>query len=147
MRTPAARAAFAPSKTYIIVGGTGGIGSSIAEWMLTRGARKILLFGMSGHEGRSVRYLMAKAASYKASVKAIRCDITSSRDVDRVIGSDDLDGIGGIVHCAMGLSVCLSSWLFPIDTKSRIGEALHPNVGRILAYWDKCKGERCVEHS
>lgn len=39
---------FSPQKCYILVGGLGGVGLELADWMLTRGARSLVLTSRSG---------------------------------------------------------------------------------------------------
>lgn len=39
---------FDANKVYILVGGLGGLGQEIAYWLVTRGARKIVLVSRSG---------------------------------------------------------------------------------------------------
>ncbi len=39
---------FDPNKAYILVGGLGGLGLEVAYWMVTRGARKLVLVSRSG---------------------------------------------------------------------------------------------------
>ena len=96
------RVTLEPSKTYIVVGGTGGIGSSLTEWILSRGARKVLLLSQSG---RSNGYLRWRASSYEAILTVEQCDITRPRDVERAI-SQVAGEIGGVIHSAMSLCVC-----------------------------------------
>lgn len=43
-----ARAACHPEKTYIITGGTGGFGLELAQWLVDRGAKKLILTSRSG---------------------------------------------------------------------------------------------------
>lgn len=39
---------FDANKVYILVGGLGGLGLEVAYWMVTRGARKLVLVSRSG---------------------------------------------------------------------------------------------------
>ena len=96
------------SKTYIIVGGTGGIGASLAEWMLSCGARKILLLSRSGRTNDNSKFLTLIASMCGATIDIAKCDVTQHGEVDRVV-SEIAGDIGGIVHSAMGLSVRMIS--------------------------------------
>lgn len=42
------RAACDPSKCYIITGGLGGFGLELAQWLVDRGARSLILTSRSG---------------------------------------------------------------------------------------------------
>ena len=46
--TAIARAACHPDKTYVVAGGTGGFGLELAQWLVERGARRLLLTSRSG---------------------------------------------------------------------------------------------------
>ena len=95
------RIALDPAKTYIVVGGTGGIGGSLSEWTLSRGARKVLVFSQSG---RTNGYLKWKASKLGASLTVVKCDIASPTEVDRIISGISGE-VGGVIHSAMGLCV------------------------------------------
>ena len=45
------------SATYVIVGGTGGLGRSIARWMTMKGARYIVLLSRSGNASSKIQEL------------------------------------------------------------------------------------------
>lgn len=44
--------------TYLITGGTGGIGRSLARWMFAQGAGNVVLFGRSGSSRPEVAQLL-----------------------------------------------------------------------------------------
>ena len=104
LQTSPVQVTFDSSKTYIIVGGTGGIGASLAEWLLSRGARKILLLSRSGRTNDNSKFLVSIASMCGATIGIVKCDVTQPNDVDQVVSGIAGD-IGGIVHSAMGLSV------------------------------------------
>jgi len=43
-----AKSWFDANKVYILVGGLGGLGLEVAYWMVTRGAKKLVLVSRSG---------------------------------------------------------------------------------------------------
>ncbi|PYH78069.1 polyketide synthase [Aspergillus uvarum CBS 121591] len=68
--------AFEPNATYVIAGGLGGIGRSIASWFVKRGARNLVLLSRSGPKNEHARALVARLERQGAQVVTPMCDIT-----------------------------------------------------------------------
>lgn len=51
-----------PIKSYVIIGGLGGIGLELADWLVTRGARKLVLSSRTGiqtnYQVQRIRYFI-----------------------------------------------------------------------------------------
>ncbi|KAJ4293521.1 hypothetical protein N0V90_008804 [Kalmusia sp. IMI 367209] len=91
--------------TYILIGGTGGLGRSMAKWMVTKGARNIVLLSRSGAlHGKAKDQIDALNAS-GANIIIRRCDVTDRSDVDALLTSGlvGLPRVRGIIHGAMVL--------------------------------------------
>jgi acyl transferase domain-containing protein/NADPH:quinone reductase-like Zn-dependent oxidoreductase/NAD(P)-dependent dehydrogenase (short-subunit alcohol dehydrogenase family)/acyl carrier protein len=105
---------FRSSGTHIIVGGTGGLGRSVAKYMIKHGARNVVLLSRTGGGGNEVRQLQGEMQRHRAHVTVMKCDVTDRRQVRRLI--DDcrmaLPPICGVVHAAMVLRVCIH-WSTP----------------------------------
>ena len=88
--------------TYIIIGGTGGLGRSMSKWMIGKGARNIVLLSRSGTTTGRVAELIEEAALLGARIIVQACDISRREAVDKLITSDisSLPPIRGIVHAA-----------------------------------------------
>ena len=84
------------NKTYLLVGGLGGLGAIVAEWMYQAGARKFAFLSRSGggNDNSTLQWLRAK----QASVTVYKGDVSKGEDVQRVAG--ELDNLGGILHLA-----------------------------------------------
>ena len=95
--------------TYIIIGGTGGIGRSMTTWMVHRGARNIVLLSRSDKVSESTQRVITDAAHHGANVIVKRCDVSNMQDVDRMIDGvkATLPPIRGVVHSAMVLDVSI----------------------------------------
>lgn len=97
--------------TYILIGGTGGLGRSMAAWMVQKGAQHIVLLSRSG----SVRGAAAKEIQdlidAGANILVRSCDVSSQQDVNDLIhhGLSSLPPIRGVIHGAMVLDVSSSS--------------------------------------
>ncbi|XXH03512.1 hypothetical protein Hte_009917 [Hypoxylon texense] len=88
----------------ILVGGTGGLGRSMARWMVNHGARHIVLLSRSGGETGEVQQLIDETRD-KAEIVVKACDIANEDDVHRLVQecTKTLPSICGVVHAAMML--------------------------------------------
>ncbi|KAB8230841.1 type I polyketide synthase [Aspergillus alliaceus] len=75
------------SATYIVVGGTGGLGRAIARWMISKGARNLLLISRSGSTNGKVAQLIQDAMTFGATITVKQCDITDRSHVRKVLQS------------------------------------------------------------
>ncbi|KID86000.1 Beta-ketoacyl synthase [Metarhizium guizhouense ARSEF 977] len=95
-----------PDATYIITGGTGGIGLSLGPWMVENGARSVVLLGRSGDSRADVKKVLQKYAKAGTDVqmRAISCDVGSRAELQRALDSiQDLPRVRGVVHGALFL--------------------------------------------
>jgi NADPH:quinone reductase-like Zn-dependent oxidoreductase/acyl transferase domain-containing protein len=114
------RSTFHDNGSYIITGGTGGLGRSLVRWMIARGARNIHLFSRSGAKAfdtASWDETLTFARQENASVTAHVCDITNVDDVEKtleVMTAAGAPAVKGVIHAAMVLRVSsCSSRSFP----------------------------------
>ncbi|KAL4883330.1 polyketide synthase [Aspergillus karnatakaensis] len=95
--------------SYIIVGGLGGIGQSLARWMLKQGAKNLIILSRSGSNHPRAGELAEDLAQAGCKVLMPECDISNADAVTRAI--DDaavaLPPIRGIVQGAMVLNDCV----------------------------------------
>ena len=108
-----------PDATYILVGGTGGLGRSMARWMVAKGARTIVLLSRSGSVTGRVKELVDELEAVGATIIVRRCNVVNKTEVDELVlsGLADLPPIRGVVHGTMVLRVCP---LFPNAKRSTI---------------------------
>ncbi|CAH0028125.1 unnamed protein product [Clonostachys rhizophaga] len=91
--------------TYLITGGTRGIGLSLAYWLIENGAKNIIALGRSGGSGPEVQKLLEKYDGTDVTVRAYACDVGSKSDLIQVVESiKDLPPVKGVVHGALILS-------------------------------------------
>ncbi|KAI3002617.1 hypothetical protein CBS147346_5843 [Aspergillus niger] len=112
--------------TYIIVGGTGGIGQSIARRMVQRGARDIVLLSRSGTVTDGVQKLTTDCQALGASIHVKPCDVSEVSQVKALVTElqKDLPPIRGVIHAAM----VLKDVLFERMTYSEWDAVLRPKV-------------------
>ncbi|KAK7702827.1 Type I Iterative PKS [Diaporthe eres] len=91
--------------TYLITGGTGGIGRSLARWMFAQGAGNVVLLGRSGSSRPEVAQLVEEFGGKSGrTLRAISCDVGSRDDLQAALDSIlDLPPVRGIVHGALYL--------------------------------------------
>ena len=92
-----------PDATYLITGGTGGAGRSIARWLCSHGARSILLASRSGMSQVRTRELVDELQSKGVHMTVYTCDIGEEHQVKKMLAhaKDTMPPIQGIIHGAM----------------------------------------------
>lgn len=91
--------------SYIIIGGTGGLGRSMARWMSTKGAKHIVLVSRTGQVNEKIQQLTQDLQSEGTSIHVFPCDVVKRDSVERLIneGMKELPPVRGVVHAAMVL--------------------------------------------
>lgn len=92
-----------PDATYIISGGTGGLGRSITRWLSTQGARNIVLASRSGMSQTSTCELVDELKGQGVKVIVYACDIGEEEQVAKAIKDiqETMPPIRGVLHGAM----------------------------------------------
>ena len=107
-----------PDLSYLITGGTGGLGLSIARWLAQQGAKNIILASQSGGAADSVRMMLEEHQSLGVKIKIHKCDIAVEAELRALVlkSRRDMPRIGGVIHGAMVLKVSvLPHLLCPSD--------------------------------
>ena len=96
-----------PDASYLIIGGTGGLGRSITRFMARKGAKHIILASRSSRISDSVRTLIQDLSVEGIQILVRQCDVAKQQDVAKLVleCSRDLPRIRGIIHSAMVLHV------------------------------------------
>jgi FlaA1/EpsC-like NDP-sugar epimerase len=101
---------FSPDATYVIGGGSGGLGRFIISWMITRGARNLLLLSRSGTSSSPVSELITLMKIKGVRIEAPMCDISDEETLVSVLGKyKHMPPIKGCIQASMVLQV----FLFP----------------------------------
>lgn len=107
---------FDPNATYVIAGGLGGLGKSIAMWQIRHGARNLVLLGRQGAATSGAREFIKECASMGASVFAPTCDISREKDVSLAFQQAkkrQMPAIKGCIQASMVLKVYICVSHFP----------------------------------
>ncbi|KAJ3499844.1 hypothetical protein NLG97_g34 [Lecanicillium saksenae] len=97
--------AFDSDATYVVCGGLGGLGGTIARWMVSRGARNLILLSRRGPQDSGSRALINDIMSTGCSIVAPVCDATNLSALESTIAKchATMPGIKGCINAAMVL--------------------------------------------
>jgi acyl transferase domain-containing protein len=116
---------FHAEASYLVTGGLGGLGLSLARWMVERGARRLVLAGRGG-VGASAEEAVAALRRAGADVVVARADVSSRADVARL-----LEGIAASGHPLRGvfhLAGLLDDSLVAQQDRARFRKVMAPKV-------------------
>ncbi|AGC47278.1 polyketide synthase [Myxococcus stipitatus DSM 14675] len=87
--------------SYLVTGGLGGLGLAVAERLVERGARHLVLLGRRA-PGAEVRARLAAMAERGVDVQTLTCDVSVASELERALGGLEgrLPPIRGVVHAA-----------------------------------------------
>ncbi|KAI4122746.1 MAG: hypothetical protein LQ338_005639 [Usnochroma carphineum] len=92
-----------PDMSYLSVGGLGGLGRSIASWLVERGARHLIFFSRSAGKVKSDDPFVEELAAQGCSVQTFSGSVANIADVKRVVSSA-AKPIAGVLQASMVLS-------------------------------------------
>jgi len=90
--------------TYVIAGGLGGLGRSVARWMADRGAKNLVLLSRSGPRTEEARVFLAELKHRGVRAEAPACDVTDL-DAMRKVFNIDLADMPPVKGCIQGSMV------------------------------------------
>jgi hypothetical protein len=91
---------FRTDAAYLLVGGLGGLGRSLATWMVERGARNLVFLSRSAGLSEESNSLQNELESMGSSVVMIGGSADNIDDVKRAVAASQLD-IKGVFQLAM----------------------------------------------
>ena len=93
-----------PDVSYLSIGGLGGLGRSIASWMVERGARHLIFFSRSAGSVTKEDPYIKELAARGCSVQTFSGSISNLADVEKVVSSA-AKPIAGVLQASMVLNV------------------------------------------
>ncbi|KAI1260128.1 putative polyketide synthase [Xylariaceae sp. FL1019] len=89
--------------TYVIAGGFGGQGRSVAKWMVSKGVRHIVLLSRSGSQGEKHMDFVRELQTSGSEVYCPPCDIANPEDLQRALDycRAHMPAIKGCIQAAM----------------------------------------------
>ena len=97
------RSYFSQDKVYVVIGGLGGFGIEVANWLVDRGVRSLALTSRSGVTNGFQSHCIRRWTGIKGvSVRTLKVDLANREDAEAFIKASSSE-IGGIFNCAMVL--------------------------------------------
>lgn len=87
--------------SYLITGGSGGLGLLAAQLLAKKGAHSIILVSRNGSE-KKLKETIEKISKYNTKVIIMHGDVSIKEDMERILReiSDNYPPLKGIIHCA-----------------------------------------------
>lgn len=87
--------------TYLITGGLGGLGLSLAQWLIEKGAKHLVLVGRSA-PNPAAKQALQDMKTNGALVRVVRADVARRADVDAMMADIErtMPPLRGVVHAA-----------------------------------------------
>lgn len=137
-----------PKASYLLTGGLGGLGKSVASWMVECGARSLIFLSRSAGLSDESKAFFNELESLGCSVSAVAGKVQDMENVDKAISKASRP-IKGVVHLAMVLAVCQFAILSIVKKTltSTEGCPNHRHDFQRLGYGDCAEGGRSLEPS
>ena len=94
------------SATYLLAGGLGGLGRSLARLLVANGARHLVFLSRSGPMSSSAQSLTHELTAFGVKVKMYACDVSDEKAMKKVIAqcSVEMPTIRGVIQSAAVLN-------------------------------------------
>ncbi|OKH26445.1 type I polyketide synthase [Chroogloeocystis siderophila] len=98
---PSQKVSLQSNSTYLITGGLGALGLKVAQWMVERGVRQLVLAGRSEVSSR-VKGTLAQLERAGAKILVVQADVSDEKDVARMLEviQASMPPLQGVVHAA-----------------------------------------------
>jgi NADPH:quinone reductase-like Zn-dependent oxidoreductase len=143
-----------PEASYLLVGGAGGLGGSVASWLVEHGARHLTILSRNAGVSSESKALFRELELMGCSVTAVTGSVENKDDVVEAISRSGRP-IKGVFHLALVLSVSTNPLLRTELWRLPNGEltTYYLSAGRTILESDlerlepgrRAKGARCLE--
>ncbi|KXH30478.1 beta-ketoacyl synthase domain-containing protein [Colletotrichum salicis] len=128
---------FDPEASYVIAGGLGGLGRSVARWMASRGAKNLILLSRRGAVEKAAIELVSELDSVCDHVVTPACDVTDAGALRGVMAelATTLPPIKGCIQGSMVLqdnlleNMSLENWKAAVQPKVHASWNLYNALG------------------
>ncbi|GKZ27308.1 hypothetical protein AbraCBS73388_004085 [Aspergillus brasiliensis] len=100
---------FSPTRSYLLVGGFGGIGRVLATWMVINGARHLVMMSRSAGQSESDQAYVKELESQGCTVTAIHGSVEDTDSVEQAVSASEHE-LAGVVNLSLVLQVNLPSY-------------------------------------
>ncbi|KAF5254445.1 hypothetical protein FANTH_703 [Fusarium anthophilum] len=135
---------FDGNSTYLVAGGSGGLGRAIIRWMADRGAKHLIVPSRSGAASEAAAQLVAELTSHGVNIVAPKCDLSIREDVTVMLEecSRTMPPIKGCINAAMVLqdaifqsNMTFQQWELTIRSKVDTSKNLHDLLPKDLDFF------------
>ncbi|DAA79192.1 TPA_exp: Uncharacterized protein A8136_2977 [Trichophyton benhamiae CBS 112371] len=113
------------NNSYVLAGCHGGLGHSIADWLIEHGARNLVFLSRSGEKKQENASFISRAKVRGVNVVSLRGDISRMVDVEEAVTrAISMGPLKGVVHAAM----VLQDAFFDTMTLETFNAAIRPKV-------------------
>ncbi|KAH8423608.1 uncharacterized protein LDX57_001368 [Aspergillus melleus] len=125
---------FDGNASYLIAGGTGGLGRAIMQWMADRGAKHLIALSRSGPTSKAAAEKVSELTARGVKIFAPKCDVSSEASFRRVLEDCKLTmpPIKGCINASMVLqdaifqdSMAFEQWELTMRSKVQTSWNLH----------------------
>ncbi|XP_050353710.1 fatty acid synthase-like [Nymphalis io] len=124
---------------YIVVGGLGGFGLELADWLIMRGARKVLFSSSRGITNGYQSSRLRAWAGYGADVQISTHDVTTEEGCEKIL---KMANAMGEVEAIFNLAVILKDSIFENQTPASFMTSFAPKALATM-YLDKLSKKLC----
>ncbi|RYP24609.1 hypothetical protein DL765_000435 [Monosporascus sp. GIB2] len=129
--------------TYLIIGSVGGIGGAIASWMVSKGAKNVLVISRNARTHPDTTSLVHKAEEKGCDLQFLNCDVSNEESLVGLLNqvSASLPPIRGVVHAAAVLEdtvlerMTFSQWQLAVQPKVAGTKNLHKHLPNDLSFF------------
>lgn len=98
--------AFRGDRSYLLTGGLGGLGRSVATWMVENGARNLIFLSRSARDSPETHSFLEELHSQECQVQLVAGSINKICDVQRAV-YNGAKPVAGVINMSMVLKVRL----------------------------------------
>ncbi len=126
-----------PDASYLITGGLGGLGFTVARWLVERGARHLALVGRSG-PSESAQAAIQELEQAGAQVRVLQADVSQKEQVAKALAemSQTMPPLRGVIHAA-GV---LDDGVLRQQDRARFANVMGPKVNGAAALHELTRG-------
>jgi hypothetical protein len=93
-----------PDRSYLLVGGLGGLGRAVSTWMVEQGARHLVFLSPSAKAGPQLQGFLDELASQGCQVQLLAGSVCNMNDVEEAVRTAARP-IAGVINLSMVLRV------------------------------------------
>ncbi|KAK7930973.1 hypothetical protein PG985_001685 [Apiospora marii] len=124
---------FDADATYLVAAGLGGVGRSILRWMVSKGAKQLLVPSRSGAASDEAKRLVGKLTEKGVTIATPRCDVSVASSLQGVLveSRQTMGPIRGCINASMVLqdsifeNMTATQWRTTIRSKVQTSWNLH----------------------